>query len=150
MNGSRIRMSGGHSRIAQLSGEVARLPQRTRLQPVSAGMKFSHGQIQWLLLARAVAGRPRLLILDDSFTGIDERTSMAILDKIYAPENTWAIVDISHDSEVVRRSSRIDVLSEGRIVESGTPDELASQPSSAFRELFPFLTARVLAEMASR
>ena len=75
---------------------------------------------------------------------------MAILDKIYAPENNWTIVDISHDSEVVRRSSRIDVLAGGRIVESGTPDELAGQESSAFRELFPFLTARVLGERASR
>jgi ATP-binding cassette subfamily B protein len=75
---------------------------------------------------------------------------MGILDKIYAPENNWTIVDISHDSEVVLRSSRVDVLDGGRIVESGTPYDLANQESSAFRELFPFLTARVLAERASQ
>ena len=136
--------------IAQLADEIARMPQGTSLQLVSAGMNFSRGQIQRLLLARAVAGRPRLLILDEAFTGIDERTTMGILDKIYAPENNWTIVDISHDSEVVLRSSRVDVLDGGRIVESGTPVALASQESSAFRELFPFLTARVLAERASR
>ncbi len=128
--------------FAQLTDEIAEMPQGLQTSLVSAGRNLSRGQVQRLLLARAIADGPQLLILDEAFTGIDERTKLKILDRIYRPENSWTIIDISHDAEVVVRSGRIHVLSDGRIVEAGSLQELAADRKSVFSELFPILCER--------
>jgi ATP-binding cassette subfamily B protein len=106
---------------------------------VSEGRNLSHGQIQRLLIARAIVGRPSLLILDEAFTGIDERDKIAILDNIYRSDQTWTVIDISHDPEVVERSQTIRVLEDGQIVESKTLAELRRDPKCKFVTLFPSL-----------
>jgi ATP-binding cassette subfamily B protein len=135
--------------MAQLTDDIARMPGGTSTPLVSGGQNLSRGQAQRLLIARALAGRPRLLILDEAFTGIDERTTMRMLDAIYAPENKWTIIDISHEAEVVLRSGRVHVLAEGRIVETGTPDELAGHEGSEFAALFPYLSQHLREKQAA-
>ena len=125
--------------LVQLTDDIARMPAGVRTVLISSGRNLSHGQRQRLLLARAIAARPRLLILDEAFTGIDDRTKLKILDALYSPENPWTIIDISHDAEVVARSSVVHVLCGGRIVESGAPEELARRAGSEFASLFPEL-----------
>ena len=129
--------------MAHLTDDIAGMPGGTGTAVVSGGQNLSRGQVQRLLLARALAGRPQLLILDEAFTGIDERTTMKILDTIYAPENRWTIIDISHEAEVVMRSGTVHVLGDGRIVETGTPQALAQRDDSEFRALFPYLSAQL-------
>ncbi len=129
--------------IAQLTDELSLLPYGTKTRLVSGGNNLSHGQAQRLLIARAIVDRPQLLILDEAFTGIDERTKLEILDALYAPEHQWTLIDISHDAEVVMRSSTVHVLSQGRIVESGPPEALVTRAGSAFASLFPDLAAQI-------
>jgi ATP-binding cassette subfamily B protein len=130
--------------VAQLTHDLALLPHGTRTQLVSGGRNLSHGQAQRLLIARAIVDRPELLILDEAFTGIDEKTKLAILDALYAPEHQWTLIDISHDAEVVMRSGTVHVLGQGRIVESGSPELLASQPGTEFAAVFPDLARQVI------
>lgn len=129
--------------MANLTDDIARMPGGTSTRLVSSGQNLSRGQAQRLLIARALAGRPRLLILDEAFTGIDERTTLRILDAIYAPEHRWTIIDISHDDEVVMRSGRVHVLADGRIVEVSTPEELSLNPHCEFSTLFPYLSGHL-------
>lgn len=129
--------------VAQLTEDLARFPEGIKTQLVSGGRNISCGQLQRLLIARAIVDRPQLLILDEAFTGIDEKTKLALLDALYAPENPWTLVDISHDAEVVLRSGTVHVLSGGRIVESGSPEELATGPDTEFAVLFPDLTLQI-------
>lgn len=136
--------------VAQLTEDIAKMPEGMQTPIVSAGRNLSRGQIQRLLIARAIADHPRLLILDEAFTGIDEKTKLKILDAIYAPENGWTIIDISHDAEVVMRSGMVKVLSEGHIVESGDPTELARNTVSAFSKLFPDLSRQVNSSVQAR
>ncbi|MGV3721186.1 MAG: ATP-binding cassette domain-containing protein [Actinomycetota bacterium] len=123
--------------LVQLQDEIARLPQGLKTSLMTGGRGLSHGQAQRLLIARAVVGRPQLLILDEAFTGIDEKTKLGILDALYADEHTWTIIDISHDAEVVMRSGTIHLLEAGRIQESGPPHLLALRFDSRFCTLFP-------------
>jgi ABC-type bacteriocin/lantibiotic exporter with double-glycine peptidase domain len=130
--------------LTQLSEELTRLPKGLQTELVSEGRNLSRGQVQRLLIARAIVGRPSLLILDEAFTGIDESDKLQILGELYSPARGWTIIDISHDPEVVLRSSVAHVLCEGRIAESGPPAELAVRPGSRFAALFPTLGARAL------
>lgn len=128
--------------VTQLMDEIADMPEGMKTGLMSAGRNLSKGQMQRLLIARAIVGRPKLLILDEAFTGIDERTKMIILETLIQQNTPWTVVDISHDAEVVTRSSRVLVLANGNIVESGSPYDLARKEGSFFSSLFPELTTR--------
>ncbi len=126
----------------QLSDELTRLPLGMQTKLLGEGRNLSRGQMQRLLLARAIVGRPKLLILDEAFTGIDEHDKLQILSELFSPERDWTILDISHDPEVVIRASKIYVLADGKIVEAGTPAEIGLQGEGRFARLFPTLTAK--------
>lgn len=129
--------------LAQLSDDIVGFKDGIKTLLVSGGRNLSRGQVQRLLIARAVAEHPRLLILDEAFTGIDEKTKLKIVAALFAAENQWTILDISHDAEVVMKSSNVYVLSCGVITESGTPADLAWRNESEFSTLFPDLATQI-------
>jgi ATP-binding cassette subfamily B protein len=128
--------------VTQLTDELTRLPAGMQTKLLGEGRNISRGQMQRMLIARAIVGRPKLLILDEAFTGIDENDKLRILTRLYDREQNWTIIDISHDPEVVVRSSKIFVLAEGSLVESGTPKEFARRKDCRFAALFPTLNAK--------
>ncbi|HYE71774.1 MAG TPA: ABC transporter ATP-binding protein, partial [Blastocatellia bacterium] len=75
----------------RLSEELTRFPEGLQTRLLGEGRNLSRGQIQRLLIARAIVGRPRLLILDEAFTGIDEKDKLEILDELYSSANDWTI-----------------------------------------------------------
>lgn len=129
--------------VAQFSDDLIELPQGLNTVVISGGRNLSRGQVQRLLLARAIVERPRLLILDEAFVGIDEKTKLKILDSLFASENKWTVLDISHDAEVVMRSDKVYVLRAGKISESGAPTDLAWRTESDFAKLFPELAIQI-------
>lgn len=124
---------------SQFTHDLARMPQGTQTMLVSGGQNLSRGQAQRVLISRAIAGEPRLLILDEAFNAVDEKTANAIRDDLFAPQNPWTIFAVTHNAETVVRCSRVVVLDEGRIVEEGEPMELARRQDSALCRLFPSL-----------
>ena len=129
--------------VAQFTDDLIELPHGLNTVVISGGRNLSRGQVQRLLLARAIVERPRLLILDEAFVGIDEKTKLKILDSLFAKENKWTVLDISHDAEVVMRSDRVYVLSASKISESGHPADLAWRADSEFAVLFPELAIQI-------
>lgn len=129
--------------VSQFSEDLVVLPNGINTMLVSGGRNLSRGQVQRLLIARAIAERPNLLILDEAFTGIDEKTKLKIIDALFAKDNKWTVFDISHDAEVVMRSDQVYVLSNGKISESGTPTDLAWRDQSEFGHLFPELARQI-------
>jgi len=128
---------------AQFSDDLVNLPDGINTMLVSGGRNLSRGQVQRLLIARAVAEQPRLLILDEAFTGIDEKTKLKIIDSLLHREKPWTVLDISHDAEVVMRSDKVYVLSHGKISECGRPADLAWRIESEFSTLFPELARQI-------
>ncbi|HNB20786.1 MAG TPA: ATP-binding cassette domain-containing protein, partial [Candidatus Melainabacteria bacterium] len=110
-----------------------------KTQLLSGGRNLSRGQAQKLLIARAIAQKPKLLILDEAFTGIEERSKMQILDRLFAADMPWTIIDISQDADTIFHSNRMVFLRQGQVVESGSLKELLSKKDSQLEQLFPKL-----------
>ncbi|MEV5375704.1 ABC transporter ATP-binding protein [Streptomyces nondiastaticus] len=109
--------------VAQ-AGFVDSLPEGTRTQVGEQGLSLSGGQRQRLALARAVAGDPRFLILDDPLSALDVHTEAlveAALREVLA--GTTALV-VAHRPSTVMLADRVALLSGGRIAAVGTHHEL--------------------------
>ncbi|TJZ91231.1 ABC transporter ATP-binding protein [Paracoccus gahaiensis] len=97
--------------------------------------QLSGGQRQRVALARALVKKPRLLLLDEPLGALDkklrEETQMQLLDIQRALGITFLIVTHDQD-EAMTLSSRVGVMTDGRIVQTGTPREVYEYPQSRF------------------
>ena len=99
------------------------------------GVTLSGGQRQRLALARAFLTDPRILILDDSTSAIDSETEDMIQRAIYAAARGRTTLIITHRLSQIRWADLILVLRQGRLVASGTHDDLM-RSSEAYRRIF--------------
>ena len=103
---------------------IRRLPRGFEAEVGERGVALSAGQRQLIAFARALLAEPRILILDEATSNVDVRTERTIeagLERLL--QGRTAIV-IAHRLSTIRNADRIAVLENGRIVESGTHDEL--------------------------
>ena len=88
------------------------------------GQKLSGGQRQRLSLARAIVRDPKILVLDEATSAVDNETEAAIQRSLTQVTKNRTSVVIAHRLSTVRNAHRIWVLERGRVVEVGTHDEL--------------------------
>ena len=88
------------------------------------GVTLSGGQKQRISIARALLKKPRILIMDDSFSAVDTKTEESILKNIEAFRQNQTIIIITHRISTIKGADKIILIDDGEVKAIGTHDEL--------------------------
>jgi ABC-type multidrug transport system fused ATPase/permease subunit len=103
--------------VAAIADEVvAHLPEGYATEVGTDGQLLSGGERQRIALARALLGRPPLLVLDEPSSHLDDETTARLLDRLRDLDWTPAVLLITHDPAVARAADRVVELRDGRVV----------------------------------
>lgn len=105
-----------------LAEDIRAMPMRMATTVSDGASTFSGGQKQRIMLARVLAGRPRIVVLDEATSALDNRTQAQVMESLLGLGQTRIVV--AHRLSTIRRADRIIVVDDGRVVEQGTYDEL--------------------------
>jgi ATP-binding cassette subfamily B protein len=116
----------------------------------SGGHDLSGGQWQRLGIARAAYRQGQILIVDEPTAALDARAELEVFDRIRALAGSGqTVVLITHRLASVRHADLVHVLEQGRLVESGTPDELLAA-GGVYADLYALQAAQFTAKVTSR
>jgi ATP-binding cassette subfamily B protein len=115
------------AQLAEAHEFIAELPEGYDTVVGERGQKLSGGQRQRLSIARAILKDPPVLVLDEATSAVDNETEAAIQRSLELVGRGRTVIVIAHRLSTVRHADRIHVLEEGRIVESGTHDDLIAE-----------------------
>ena len=115
------------ARAAEATEFIDKLPLGFATRLGERGQKLSGGQRQRLALARAILKNPPILVLDEATSAVDNETEAAIQRSLEVVSQGRTTIVIAHRLSTVRQAHCIHLMDAGRIVESGTHDELLAQ-----------------------
>lgn len=117
-------------RLANIDKFINSLPDGVKTEVGDRGTRLSGGQKQRISLARALIRDPKILILDEATSSIDDETEKSILSSLNKLKNSMTIILIAHRLSTLSCADEIYVLDQGEIVESGSFQNLSSNKDS--------------------
>lgn len=114
------------ARLANASRFIARLPEGYDTIVGDRGVTLSGGQRQRLALARAILGKPHLLILDEATSALDAEAEEKVRDAVDRLSGRTTVLIVTHRLASVRGADLIYVIEDGKVVETGSWDELTN------------------------
>jgi len=114
------------ARAALAEEFIERMPDRYETMIGERGQKLSGGQRQRLAIARALLKNAPILILDEATSHLDTESEMLVQRALQVLMERRTVIVIAHRLSTVRRADRIVVLERGRIVETGTHEQLVA------------------------
>ena len=128
---------------AEAHAFISQLPLGYNSPVGERGSLLSGGQRQRIALARALYKNPSLLILDEATSAVDNETEAAIQRSLNKLNHSRSCLIVAHRLSTVRHADCIHVLDKGRIVESGTHEDLLKQ-NAAYAALWKLQTGEVV------
>lgn len=124
------------AKLAHIHHFIESLPNGYDTMVGENGVELSGGERQRVCLARALAGDPEVLVLDEATSSLDSVSERSIQEAIAGLRNSVTIIVIAHRLSTVADADRILVLEAGSVAEIGPPTELLGTPDSAFRRMY--------------
>lgn len=124
------------ARAAHAHDFIMALEQGYDTQLGEGGSRLSSGQKQLIAIARALAGEPRVLMLDEATSRIDSATEQVVQQALNELRGQVTIIAIAHRLSTIREADRIIVLNHGRIEESGSHDALMGINGGLYQRLY--------------
>jgi ATP-binding cassette subfamily C protein len=118
---------------AGMADEIREMPMGMHTVLSVGGGNLSGGQRQRLLIARALAHRPRLLLFDEATSALDNRTQAVVSQSLERLRVTRVV--IAHRLSTIRNADRIYVLETGKVVQAGSFGELMEQAEGLFARM---------------
>lgn len=112
---------------------IQKLPEKYETKVTERGSSFSTGQRQLIAFARTVASQPKILILDEATANIDSETETIVQESLKKMRQGRTTIAIAHRLSTIQDANCIYVLDKGKIIESGSHDELLGQKGAYYR-----------------
>lgn len=128
------------ARAARIDEFLSQLPQGYDTVLGEGGARVSTGQKQLIAMARALAGDPQILFLDEATSNIDSATEQVLSEALEQLRGQVTIVAIAHRLSTIRAADQIIVLNHGRLVERGTHEELMGHDGGIYQRLVQLQT----------
>ncbi len=123
------------ARAAHAHDFILRLPQGYDTPLGEGGARLSVGEKQLIAMARALAGAPRILLLDEATAHIDSETEGRVQQALTALHGRVTVLAIAHRLSTIREADQIIVLNHGRIAERGSHAALMALPGGIYQRL---------------
>ncbi|KAK6947399.1 ABC transporter-like, ATP-binding domain [Dillenia turbinata] len=123
------------AKLSEAISFINNLPDRYETQVGERGIQLSGGQKQRIAISRALVKNPLILLLDEATSALDaesEKSVQQALDRVMVGRTT---VVVAHRLSTVRNADVIAVVQNGKIVETGSHEELIANPNSAYASL---------------
>ncbi len=111
--------------LAGIADDIRAMPMGMQTMVTEGGGGISGGQRQRLMIARAVAGKPKILMFDEATSALDNITQRIVSDSLESLKCTRLV--IAHRLSTIRHCERIVLIEDGAIAEDGTYEELMEQ-----------------------
>ncbi len=118
------------SRISGTHQFVANIPNGYDLRLVDRGEGLSGGQRQSIAIARAIAGKPSIVIMDEPSSAMDAQTEAAMIDRLDAELKGRTLVLVTHRQPLLRLVERVVIMENGRIIADGPRDKVLEKLSA--------------------
>lgn len=122
-------------KLAAIDDFVKALPEKLDTVVGDRGIRLSGGERQRIVLARALLRKPKLLILDEATSALDSENEKRIQNAIEGLQGKLTILIIAHRMSTIKKADQIIVMDQGRIVEQGSYQTVASDENSRFYKL---------------
>lgn len=113
--------------VTGLTAFVHALPDGLHTYLTGGSMRLPASVARKIILARSLVQRPKLLIIDDFWAGMEKPEKMRLLNLLFAPEFNWTVLIVSNDPDVMKLCHRTLLLQNGKLALNGTFEEIRQQ-----------------------
>lgn len=124
------------AKMANLHDFIKELDQGYQTEVGERGIKLSGGQKQRLAIARALLTNPKIIVFDEATSNLDSESEELVQDALWKTAKDRIVIIIAHRFSTIRKAKRVVTMEKGKIVETGSHQELVKKKGGVYRHLW--------------